>query len=161
MIENLPILDDSSRRDFLKQFGSALAGVTVIGALSPLLVSCYSSNPVATPTPTPQGKTFVTDVSTLTTDNTAIHITAANSPTSEPWLVIRRSASVYETIILVCKHQGCTFPDIDYNGTNISCACHGSQYDRDGHVTRGPATANLDTYVTTYDDATKKVTINY
>jgi Rieske Fe-S protein len=159
MKEDLELLDDASRRSFLKQFGTALAGVTVIGSLAPVLEGCYSSNPVATVTL--QGKTITEDVSALTADNTAIHVAAKSSPTGSPWLVIRRSATIYETIVLVCKHQGCKYPDIDYNGTNIACSCHGSQYDRDGHVTHGPATSNLDTYVTDYDATTNSVTIHY
>jgi Rieske Fe-S protein len=144
----------------LKHFGSTLAGVAIVGGLSEVLVSCYSnSNPVSTPGL--QGKSFTVDVAELTTDNTAKHVTGAASPSGEPLLVIRRTSTLYESLILVCKHQGCSYPQIDYNGTKIACSCHGSEYDRDGHVTHGPSTANLDTYVTTFDAATNKVTINY
>jgi nitrite reductase/ring-hydroxylating ferredoxin subunit len=41
-----------------------------------------------------------------------------------------------------CTHQGCAVGTI--NGGTITCPCHGSQYDLQGQVTRGPAPAPLE-----------------
>lgn len=46
-------------------------------------------------------------------------------------------------VTAVCTHMGCTVlpPDEDYDG--FECPCHGSRYDRQGRVVRGPAQASL------------------
>ena len=43
----------------------------------------------------------------------------------------------------VCTHRGCT---VDPGGPGLSCPCHGSQYDREGRVMRGPANRALTRY---------------
>jgi Rieske Fe-S protein len=40
----------------------------------------------------------------------------------------------------ICTHQGCT---VDIGGSHLICPCHGSTYDRDGTVVRGPAPESL------------------
>ena len=37
-----------------------------------------------------------------------------------------------------CTHLGCTFP-WNPNDNQFQCPCHGSRYDPDGRVVRGPA----------------------
>ena len=36
----------------------------------------------------------------------------------------------------ICTHRGCT---VDVNGERLVCPCHGSTYDREGRVLKGPA----------------------
>lgn len=43
----------------------------------------------------------------------------------------------------VCTHRGCT---VDPGGPGLECPCHGSQYDREGRVMRGPASRALSRY---------------
>ena len=43
----------------------------------------------------------------------------------------------------VCTHRGCT---VDLGGPGLACPCHGSQYDREGRVMRGPASRALARY---------------
>ncbi|MGH2489316.1 MAG: Rieske (2Fe-2S) protein [Candidatus Limnocylindria bacterium] len=39
-----------------------------------------------------------------------------------------------------CTHMGCSLAAGDLDGTTVTCACHGSQFDvRSGAVLRGPA----------------------
>lgn len=39
-----------------------------------------------------------------------------------------------------CTHQGCSLATGDLEGTTVTCACHGSQFDvTSGAVLRGPA----------------------
>ena len=40
----------------------------------------------------------------------------------------------------ICTHQGCT---VAVEGRLLVCPCHGSTYDREGRVLRGPATQPL------------------
>jgi Ferredoxin subunits of nitrite reductase and ring-hydroxylating dioxygenases len=39
-----------------------------------------------------------------------------------------------------CTHQGCSLANGELDGTTVTCACHGSQFDvTSGAVLRGPA----------------------
>ncbi len=42
----------------------------------------------------------------------------------------------YAALSPICTHQGCT---VDIAGPRLVCPCHGSTYDREGNVLRGPA----------------------
>lgn len=42
----------------------------------------------------------------------------------------------FRAISLVCTHLGCT---VEQKENGFLCPCHGSRYDREGHVLQGPA----------------------
>jgi cytochrome b6-f complex iron-sulfur subunit len=50
--------------------------------------------------------------------------------------VLRLDDGQYAVISPICTHQGCT---VDIQGPRLVCPCHGSTYDREGRVLRGPA----------------------
>jgi cytochrome b6-f complex iron-sulfur subunit len=56
-------------------------------------------------------------------------------------LFVFKSPSGFHAISSVCTHLGCTVRHLGREG--FSCPCHGSLFDIDGHVTRGPATRPL------------------
>jgi cytochrome b6-f complex iron-sulfur subunit len=62
------------------------------------------------------------------------------------FLLARMSQSVFSAIEAICTHEGCTVTGAD--GDQYVCPCHGSRYDRSGHVVHGPATASLRQYTT-------------
>ena len=64
------------------------------------------------------------------------------------FLVARTSDAAFSTVEAVCTHEGCTVNGAD--GTIYVCPCHGSRYDRSGHVVGGPATASLRQYANTF-----------
>lgn len=64
------------------------------------------------------------------------------------FLVARTSESAFTAIDAVCTHESCTVTGSD--GTNYVCPCHGSRYDRSGHVVNGPAMAALRQYPATF-----------
>ena len=45
-----------------------------------------------------------------------------------------------------CTHRGCT---VDVSGARLVCPCHGSTYDREGRVLKGPAERALPRYAVT------------
>ena len=46
-----------------------------------------------------------------------------------------------------CTHQGCSLPTpVSASALGVTCSCHGSQFDRNGAVLKGPATAPLQHY---------------
>jgi cytochrome b6-f complex iron-sulfur subunit len=62
------------------------------------------------------------------------------------FLLARMSQSAFSAIEAICTHEGCTVTGAD--GDQYVCPCHGSRYDRSGHVVHGPATASLRQYAT-------------
>lgn len=46
----------------------------------------------------------------------------------------------------ICTHRGCT---VDVHGARLVCPCHGSTYDRDGRVLKGPAQRALQRFPVT------------
>lgn len=58
---------------------------------------------------------------------------------------------------MTCTHQGCLTGLVA--SQRFSCPCHGSQFDGNGNVTRGPATRPLAQLTTSYDAATDTLTI--
>ncbi len=62
------------------------------------------------------------------------------------FLVARTSDAAFSAIEAVCTHEGCTVTGAD--GDIYVCPCHGSRYDRSGHVVAGPAKASLRQYAT-------------
>src|SRR4051794_35603889 len=64
-------------------------------------------------------------------------------------ILVRRGEQLM-AISSICTHRKCDVrPQKD---GSFLCPCHGSTFDRDGHVTRGPAKADLPQYSTRIDD---------
>ena len=53
-----------------------------------------------------------------------------------PLYVLNNGAGRYVVLSPVCTHLQCT---VALEGAQFLCPCHGSMYDRDGNVLRGPA----------------------
>ena len=50
--------------------------------------------------------------------------------------VLLRSDNGFSALSLVCPHLGCT---VESKPEGFACPCHGSRFDSQGEVTRGPA----------------------
>jgi Rieske Fe-S protein len=74
-----------------------------------------------------------------------------------PFLVSRVSDTTFSAVDGVCTHQGCTVTSAE--GAAFVCPCHGSRYDRSGHVTGGPAQASLRQYVNQYADGVLRIAL--
>ena len=51
-------------------------------------------------------------------------------------LALMRDTSGYYALSLICTHLGCT---VTVTEDELSCPCHGSRFDRQGRVLKGPA----------------------
>lgn len=71
--------------------------------------------------------------------------------------VTKTGEGKYLALSTVCTHKKC---DVDYTGDGFECPCHGSTYSKTGKVTNGPATKNLKSYKTTFNEADNTLTIN-
>lgn len=56
-----------------------------------------------------------------------------------PALLIRSEAG-FSALSLTCTHLGCT---LEQEKDGFACPCHGSRFDAEGHVLRGPAVKTL------------------
>lgn len=59
-------------------------------------------------------------------------------------VIVGRDARGIFAYTSVCTHSGCTVPAPSAATSGSTCPCHGSQYNNDGMVTRGPAPRSLD-----------------
>lgn len=55
-------------------------------------------------------------------------------------VALLKSVSDYRAVRLICTHLGCT---VTAAADGFHCPCHGSRFDRQGMVLRGPATVPL------------------
>ena len=59
-----------------------------------------------------------------------------------------------------CTHLQCSLAEGDLEGTVVTCACHGSQFDvRNGTVLRGPAREPVRSYAARVEDDAVQVEI--
>lgn len=131
-----------SRREFLGDAALLVASAAAIG--------CDRSHE-----PPPLFETSV-DVSSLNTDGATL-VTSTPGLDGTPILVVRESAGHFHALSMQCTHEGCPVkPPVQ--GV-ITCPCHGSQYDIEGHVKRGPAQLSLARYAVEYHRWTKRLTL--
>ena len=128
---------DLNRRHFL----SVVAGSTVIAA-------CSSGKDGS---PEPFG-----DVSAGNVKDVPVGTLSAVG--SEPCVLGRDADGLY-AMTITCTHEGC---DLDALGNGdtamLHCSCHGSEFDRNGKRTRGPADSNL-THFAVEVDAMGEITV--
>ncbi|MGH7457663.1 MAG: ubiquinol-cytochrome c reductase iron-sulfur subunit [Longimicrobiaceae bacterium] len=63
-----------------------------------------------------------------------------------PLYVLALDGGEYAALSPVCTHLGCT---VNIEGARLVCPCHGSTYDREGSVLRGPAERPLQRFPAT------------
>jgi Rieske Fe-S protein len=119
----------ANRRRFLEVVAAGSAAVFVLPA-------CGGSNSSA-------GNAAL-NVGDVEAGNVAsIAVGSLSAVGSQPVAIGRDAGGLY-AMTLTCTHQGC---NIAASGTvapsGIVCACHGSQFDANGGVTVGPASAPL------------------
>ena len=54
--------------------------------------------------------------------------------------VIYQTEDGFHAYSLICTHLGC---NVDIDGENFNCPCHGSRFDQEGRVLKGPADKKL------------------
>lgn len=122
---------ETTRREFLQSSLTTLAGITIVGFVSPTLIGC-SDSPVDTGAGDDAGKSITVDVSALDASGKAVR---TSSPSGKPLIVIRRGGDTYVTLLLICTYQGCGGTQMSNSDVKLQYSCHGSMYDLDGKVT--------------------------
>src|SRR6185369_17499197 len=73
--------------------------------------------------------------------------------------VIARDAQGLYAMTTTCTHLGCDVQSVGFGDTaTLDCPCHGSRFDRNGGVIRGPAEAPL-THFAVELDASGNITV--
>lgn len=121
------------RKEFVKIIG---AGILSASALSLILESCSKEESSATD---PKVSGFTVDLadpanSSLKMDKGFIH---------KNKVIVINNAGNYIALSDVCTHEDCT---VDFNGSVLPCPCHGSQFNLEGKVLKGPAIRALTKY---------------
>jgi Rieske Fe-S protein len=131
---------DDGRRRFLKLVGTGAVGLATIG-----LGGCGpqgGSNGASEIT----GPVAAGNVSELSPGG-------AKVLSDHPVVVLLDAGGVY-AMTTICTHAGCDMRDngnVDSSG--LGCNCHGSSFDANGAVTRGPARQALKHYAVEIDSA--------
>jgi len=121
-----------NRRDFLS---------TGAGAAATILSGCAPGIPLIYGLETESSIRVRKPVAELDAVGGAIRVDVEE--TGKIILVRRTSVDSYSAISLECAHLGCT---VRVEGPQFRCPCHGSSYDADGSVLRGPADRPLRTF---------------
>jgi Rieske Fe-S protein len=132
--------NESSRRQFLK--------VLAATAAVPAVIACTgcSGGSGGFGAPESFGTVAAGAVSALSVGSLKI-------VTGQPVCIGRDSSGVY-AMTLTCTHAGCDMAsDGTVSSTGLFCNCHGSGFDVNGNVTRGPADSPLQHYAVTADSS--------
>ena len=126
---------NASRRVFLKVLG---AGSVSLGATA--VIGCGGDDPTEEP------------ASDVAAGNVSSLPEGTLRPVSGQPVAIGRDAGGVYAMTLICTHTQC---DMRTDGTvaasGLVCSCHGSEFDGNGAVTKGPATKPLDHYAVEID----------
>ena len=117
-----------SRRDFVKIFIQGLLGLCGILGLAGV-VRFLSYEPDAPP---PQRFDVGPTSHYLINTRTIIK--------DIPAILIRDQVGEFSALSLICQHLGCT---VNSTSAGFVCPCHGSRYDTDGKLLRGPSEKGL------------------
>ncbi len=137
-----------TRKDFFKKTIKSAVLITIPSYLTPLLESCNNGMEADNSTPLPSiqgnlsnGKVTITIGSSSPLAKTG---TAALVNFSSGFVLVDHpSENVYNGLTSVCTHQSCTVSNIDAGSSQFVCPCHGSRFDFNGKVTKGPASSPL------------------
>lgn len=133
-----------NRRIFLKTL--ALSGSVAVGGS--LLASCGSGGSIRLDLSQPENQPLATVGGTLALD--------ANSLDPQGILLYRSGPASVLAFSRKCTHLGCTIGAFE-NGLS-TCPCHGSQYDTQGGVVRGPSQSPLRQHTATVSGLTVTIT---
>jgi Rieske Fe-S protein len=115
------------RRSFLKQ--------AAVAAL-PTVAGCAAAGVATHRVPVRENRVFVpvADFPELSTAGGGVKVQAEGVP--GPIFLIRAGQDRYVALSAVCTHLGCQVRKLPQS---LRCPCHGSAYDLEGAVLRGPA----------------------
>ena len=151
---------NSGRRQFITNSIPALIFSSTLGivTVSSLIQSC---TPVASPyqnlPPSPED-VDINNYPTLENINGFAKVKIPHKNYGKPVIIIRDSETQFTILSSICTHQGCEVSNPDLKTKVIFCPCHGSKFNLNGKVIKGPASRALTSYDYTFDKSTNVLT---
>jgi Rieske Fe-S protein len=131
-----------SRRKALVSTGITLAASTIAGCAT---YGKPPAAPAAAPTPTPASGTAAASegaaVPAQAIAKTA-DIPVGSGVIVDDVVITQPAQGKFNGFSAICTHAGCTVAEVV--GASINCPCHGSRFNLDGTVAKGPANRPLD-----------------
>ena len=129
----LPCMD---RRAFVERSIGAVFGASMLGACASLVTRTITPVDGAL-------RLALVHYPELTTEGGSLKVLPKG--TSDPIYVLALGNRRFVALSPICTHLGCT---VEIEQARLVCPCHGSTYDREGKVVRGPAEEALASYRT-------------
>ncbi len=129
------------RKAFLKSMTAGLATASVI-PLSLLADGCAASAPaIYVPLVNKKAVVPLARVSDLTQPNSYVKVYVDQY--ANPVILFAGLDGGLRAVLSTCSHSGC---EVKKLRTKFECPCHGSEYDLQGKVLKGPAPDPLETF---------------
>lgn len=160
-------MENESRRNFLRQFGTAVGFTVSLPVVSSLFVSCeQDEGGLVNPIEEDFIEIILNENPELQEVGGAVQKIIEGFNQSRALNITRISQTEFLVASSSCPHAGCVVP-IPENGdlnSPLTCPCHGAQYDAlDGSVVRQPnsgSTTNLKKFEYEFDQAEGILKIN-
>ena len=130
-----------SRRQALVSTGISLAATTIAGCAT---YGKPPAAPAAEPAPTPASGTAAASEGAAPVQAIArtADIPVGSGVIVDDVVITQPAQGKFNGFSAICTHAGCTVAEVV--GASINCPCHGSSFNLDGTVAKGPATRPLD-----------------
>lgn len=130
------------RNEFIKTCGGACFGILAFGVLP---IGCGSTKIISA---TVEEDSLVIPITSFQTGKIPDikfrnYVIAQNSRLAYPIYIYRENDAQYSAVLMRCSHQG---TELQAFGDRLQCPAHGSDFDKKGMVTSGPAIENLRTF---------------
>jgi Rieske Fe-S protein len=122
------------RREFVERSIGVMLGTSVMAACASLVTRTVTPVDGAL-------RLALAHYPELTADGGSLKVIAKGA--ADPIYVLALGNRRYAALSPICTHLGCT---VEIEEARLICPCHGSNYDREGRVLRGPAERALDRY---------------
>ncbi len=147
------------RRNALKK-GAALAGLAVCGGTMPALMSGCEND--TTKSEEESVDFDISAVPAMQQAGGAVKKKFGEHNNGRSVLVIRSGETSFIAMTAVCTHQGYEVNLPAGEGGSLLCPCHESEFDSTtGEVIKGPATASLQMFKTSFDASNNIVKITF
>lgn len=147
-------MSEFSRRDFIRQASLLSAGACCFGATT-LIESCSTSGNIsASEKPIVETPGKITILKSAFNGQSYIKVTSGKF--LQPIFVNTNEDGTYTAVLMLCTHKGC---DLNAGDGKFICPCHDSEFDLSGHVLKGPAKKDLQTFLVSSDE--KHVIVTY
>lgn len=136
-----------SRREFISKTCIACAGGSVFSSMLSACSATHYVNGIFNTNGISISKTefeYVKREKTYTRPFILVH----HDTLEYPIYLFRIFAHEYNALLMKCTHQG---SELQASGDHLYCPSHGSEFDKNGSVTQGPAEKNLRSFPVTVE----------